>query len=325
MLYLQIMKYFVRLIISLPVLLLLPACSPREEDPTPSVLSVSPASCAKEAGVAHTLVFRVSCDKAFKASLDASWASIESQTEGAGDVTTLTVSITANEGEGPRTCKLLLESGKKSAEASITQLPAKDLLDISLIELFDILPFKVTLKLPESWTLTCLDEDGRAADWYSASITSGGKNEIKVIQFTAFSLNTGSEVRTGKVEINIGGVKIYIPVSQPVTETIGADLGVFNYDHAGAEIKYDALRHQVSLLRGAGSDSFRITEPERAVFILLEGLPKKYTDGEKLSFDFVQNWVPSLGFSRTVNAEVVRQDDQFVWLLDGDVWYVVKK
>lgn len=320
----HLMRFFRYAVFAL-ALFLADACSPKEENLNPSVLSVTPVSLAKESGLAHTVVFKVTCDKAFKASLDASWASVLSQVAGDNDVTSVTVSLEANESDDKRSCTLTIESGNKKAEAGIVQLSARDLLNVPAVELLDLQPSKVTVKLPEDWTLRCLDEGGNAADWYSASIQSGTKNEIKSIEFRALSLNTGEAVRSGKVEFSIGGVRLYVPVSQDVTSILGTDIGIFNYDHAGADICYDPLAHQVSVFRGASSDSFRITDPEGGVFIMLDGLPKIYTVGETLHFELVQNWNPSLGFTKTVSAEVIRQDDGRVWLLDGDVSYVVKK
>lgn len=319
------MKFVMRYLSVLLAVILASACSKKEPNPNPSVLSVTPASCAKESGVSHSITFRVTCDKAFKASVDAAWASVTGQTEGNNNVTSVTVTLQPNEGDDSRTCKITFASGNKTAEASITQLSAKELVSFSEIELLEMFPVSVTIKLPESWTLRCLDEDGSEASWYSANVASGIKNSPKTVQFVASSLNAGDSVRKGKVEISVGGIDIYIPVTQAVTEMLGADLGVFNYDRAGSEIKYDPLRHQVAVLRGAASDSFRIVDPSGNRFIMLEGLPKTYVNGESVSFEFVQNWTPKLDFTEMITAVVTRQDDEFVWLLDGDVSYVVKK
>ena len=47
--------------------------------------------------------------------------------------------------------------------------------------------------------------------------------------------------------------------------------------------------------------------------------------GDKVDFNLVQNVLPSLGYETAVSAEVVQIETDKVWLLDGEVCYVVRK
>ena len=60
-------------------------------------------------------------------------------------------------------------------------------------------------------------------------------------------------------------------------------------------------------------------------FLLLRGLPSTLKEGDAVSFSLFQNWTKDLDYSSEVNAEVFKTEDDMVWLLNGDVCYVIKK
>ena len=126
--------------------------------------------------------------------------------------------------------------------------------------------------------------------------------------------------------VKSGDLVFNITVTQEVSKILGNTYGLYNYDRQGTNIAYEPLAHQVSVLKkNDATIEFRMIAPGLNRFLLLRGLPSTLKEGDAVSFSLFQNWTKDLDYSSEVNAEVFKTEDDMVWLLNGDVCYVIKK
>lgn len=315
------------LFVAAAMLIMAAACKDPLEEATPEVLQINPEKFASEPGTAHSIQFKVSCDKAFTPELeDTPWASIGETTDKGSGAYQLTVNLEANTGAENRTGTLKLVAGKKSVTASFIQLPISKLLSFTEVKLVNLQGTSVSVKLPEKWTLSCTEENGTPAEWFSADATSGIANLSKTISFKGNSINLTDAPRKGWAVFTFSETEIKVPVNQAVTDILGPDCGVFNYDGKGGSIVLNPVKHQVSKLTKAdGTRDFRMLSPFEDKFIVWMNLPASYAKGDKVPFFLCQNWVSAIGYQSDVEAEVVKVDDKLVWLVAGEVCYVIRK
>ena len=315
------------LLLSLSLLALaLVSCKDPLEEATPSVLKVSSEKFADESGVAHEVTLKVTSEKAFEVKTNNSeWIST-SIGERLKDVTPVTLKLETNGGFDSRTATLTVVAGKKSVDVTVSQSPIGKLLPVQEITLTNLKATVLSLRFPDKWTLSCRNADGSPATWFSADADSGTANVSKVVSFCASSVNLDGEDRKGSVVVNLSGAELKIGVTQPVTDLLAPAFGVYNYDGNGASFVYDEYAHQTSMLKKPGAScDFRIIIPSKNQFVVFGSLPSSMKKGDKVDFNLVQNVLPSLGYETAVSAEVVQIETDKVWLLDGEVCYVVRK
>ncbi|MBP5567222.1 MAG: BACON domain-containing protein [Bacteroidales bacterium] len=320
------MKHF-GFIIAIPVLLFIAGCGGPKEDPTPEVLKISPARVTSEPGNGHEIQFKVTCDKAFESAIDnAPWATISSSTEDGNGSTIIKIMLSANITEEERSGKLVITAGKKSIEGGFSQLPASKLFPTKAITLKDTNPETLSVRLPDNWTISCEDTNGKPVTWFTATPSEGQANIMASVVFQADLPNFGEETLNGIAVIKCGDLVFKVTVTQEVSTILGKTYGLFNYDKKGTNIAYEPLAHQVSVLRRTdGTQDFRMIAPGQNKFLLVRGLPANLKAGDSVSFTLFQNWTKNLEYTSQVNAQVYRVDDKMIWILDGDVCYVVMK
>ena len=314
-------------IIAITALLFFAGCAEPKEDPTPEVLKISPARVTSEPGNGHEIQFKVTCDKAFESTIEnAPWASISSSTEDGNGGTVIKIMLSANNTESDRSGKLVITAGKKTVEGEFSQQPASKLFPVKAITLKDTNPETLSVRLPDNWTISCEDTNGKKVSWFTVEPAEGQANIITSVVFQAPEPNFGSETLNGIAVVKSGDLVFNITVTQEVSTILGSTFGLYNYDRQGTNIAYEPLAHQVSVLRRNDSTmEFRMIAPGLNRFLLLRGLPSSLKEGDSVSFTFFQNWTKDLEYSSQVNAKVFKADDNMIWLLDGDVCYVIKK
>lgn len=318
-------RFFYRIIA--PVLLVVAAaCNGPKENNTPEVLKINPVKFDSEPGTAHSVQFKVTCDKSFKHELkNCDWAEVTSVEERPNGVTQVNITLKENTTESTRSAELLIKAGSKSVSGQFSQLPFSQLLSFKEIRLKNMRPTSLNVKIPADWTLTCEDADGRTSEWFSADAASGVTGVGKVINFCALSVNLADAAREGVAKFNIAGRELAVPVIQDVFDQRGDKPGVFNYDGAGAAISCDPLQHQISVRRFVdGTTDWRMISPSRNTFIILHGLPSELKKGDEVSFTFYQNWTTTLEYSQNISGFVEKVEDGMVWLICGEVCYVIK-
>lgn len=316
-------KKFLHLV---PSLLFLVACGGNKEQ-SPVSIKLTPESLTAEIGTAHDIQFKVACEKSVTCELaDAPWAVITDIKQGAGNTTVVKIHLEENTGEASRTGQLSVSAGKTKVTAKFTQQSIGSLLPVKEITLTDLQPVSLSFKFPVAWTLSCTNEDGTVADWFSSDATGGIANLGKTVNIKAATINIGESERKGFVAIDIDGKVLRIGVTQPVTGIMGPAPGVYNYDAKGGSVQLDPLRHQVSVRRFPdGSQDFRIVNPAGETFLLFSGLPGSFEVDKEVDFTLYQNWIPALDYKKSYTADVVKTTDDLVWLIYKDICFVINK
>ena len=325
-LFYPVMTRFYYRIIAPALLIIAAACSGPKENNTPEVLKINPVKFDSEPGTAHSVQFKVTCDKSFKHSLeDCSWAEVSGVEERPNGLTLINIALQENTADASRSVELTIKAGSKSVSAKITQLSVSQLIPVKEITLVNMQSTPVNIKLPEDWTLSCVDTEGHETDWFSADAASGVAGVGKTVNFRALSVNLGDAPREGAAVFSMGKLKLQIRVTQAVSDVLGSVPGIFNYDGAGAAISYDPLQNQISMRRFAdGTSDWRMISPGRNTFIILHGLPSEFKEGDDLTFGLYQNWTTTMEYSQEVSATVYKVEDGMVWLIAGEVCYVIK-
>ncbi len=314
-------------IIAIPALLFLAGCNEPKEDPTPEVLKISPARISSEPGNGHEIQFKVTCDKSFDAAIEnAPWATISSSTDAGNGVTVIKIMLSANNTEADRSGKLVITAGKKDATGEFSQQPASKLFPAKAITLKDTNPETLSVRLPDNWTISCEDTNGSKVTWFKAEPSEGQANIITSVVFSADMPNFSTDPLNGIAVVTSGDLVFKVSVTQEPSSILGQTYGLYNYDRQGANVAFEPLAHQVSVLRKTdGTADFRMIAPDKNRFVLLRGLPSSFAAGDDVSFSMFQNWTKDLPYSSDVNTKVFQVKDNMVWLLDGDVCYVIKK
>lgn len=303
------------------------ACEPKEEKSAePSVFKVSPTSAKSEHGFAHDLKVKVTCDISFEYSLDdGSWIEISPSERDESNVTVLTLSLSANDGESTRKDNLQIKAGSKLIQFEIGQVPVASSVSIDKVALEYIFPVQQIVQFPVNWTLSS------DAQWLEFSPASGTENMITTLSFKAKDFNFTESDRAAEISFNFeGGNSISVPVIQasslPSGDFAEGGLGIFNYDGKGASLVYDALQHQTNLVRKADGTVFRVIAPAIGKMFEISGLPKSFAPADSLHLEIYHNWMPHIDFILEKDAWVLKTDDTAAWLIDKDkCGYVVKK
>lgn len=320
------MKHF-GFIIAIPALLFLVGCEQPKEDPTPEVLKISPAKITSEPGNGHEIQFKVTCDKSFDAAIDnAPWATIAASEDAGNGVTVIKIMLSANTTEADRSGKLVITAGKKEAVGEFSQYPASKLFPTKAITLKDTNPETLSVRLPDNWTISCEDTAGKKVDWFKAEPAEGQANILTSVVFSADQPNFSTDPLNGIAVVTSGDLVFKVTVTQEPSSILGQTYGLYNYDKQGSNVAFEPLAHQASVLRKTdGTIDFRMIAPALNRFVLFRGLPSTLKAGDAVSFSMFQNWTKDLPYSSTVSAKVFQVKDNMVWLLDGDVCYVIKK
>ena len=111
-------------VLSLALSALVACVRGKEEQVEPAVLKAVPAESAAEPWRAHDLSVIVVCDLEAEVSLmDTPWAAISSNELTGSGQHTITIALQANEGDAPRTGRLVARCGSAKVESVFTQLP----------------------------------------------------------------------------------------------------------------------------------------------------------------------------------------------------------
>lgn len=317
------MKRFV-----LPALLAIAAilaCNNESKLAEPSVFKVSPRSANAEDGFAHTLTVKVTCDVAFKYSLeDGSWITIEAGDKDAKNVTALSLQLATNDGDAARSDVLTLKAGTKALTVEISQKTASSALPLSQVSLKYIFPSTVSFTFPEDWTLSCKDS------WLEAEPASGKADATARVELRANEFNLTDAARNTELIISLGSAEIALPVTQESSLPSGAFAekvyGLYNFDGLGGNIVYDAVRHQTNLVKRPEESLFRLVNPGDYKMLEIGGLPATYENSAQAHIVMYQNWSDKLNFRIERDAWVLKIDGAYAWLIDSDLrGYVVKK
>lgn len=302
------------------------SCKDPLEEATPSMLKLSTEKLSDEPGTEHNVTFKVTCDKPFDVTpQDAPWLSLVSIGEAKNNISLVTLSLEANSGDESRSGKVAVTAGKMSAELSVTQSTIANLLPADHIELVNLQPASLAFKFPAAWTVSCTDANGAPASWFSADATGGIADVTKTVSFRASGLNYNEAPRTGGVIVSLPGIELRIAVSQPMTDILGPDYGIYNYDGKGASWLYKPYEQQLSTLhRPGGQGEFRIIAPVENGFLLFQDVPSQAAPGDKVRFLLVQNVLQSYDYQTQLDAEIAKVEADKIWLVDGETCYVLK-
>ena len=301
------------------------ACNNENKIAEPGVFKVSPRSANAEDGFAHTLTVNVTCDVAFKYSLeDGSWITIEAGEKDAKNVTALSLQLAANNGDAVRSDVLTLKAGSKALTFEISQKAASSALPVSQVSLKYIFPSTVAFNFPENWTLSCKDA------WLEAEPSSGKADATVRVELRANELNLTDAVRNTELIISLGSAEIALPVAQESSLPTGAFAekvyGLYNYDGLGGNIVYNAVQHQTNLVKRSGESLFRLVNPKGYKMIEIGGLPSTYEVSGQAHLTMYQNWSDKVNFRIERDAWVLKTDGSYAWLIDSELCgYVVKK
>lgn len=197
---------------------------------TPEMLIVRPDTETPDA-LQQTLLVTVICDLKWKVELSQTdWASVDNVFIGKDNMGKITLLLSPNTGNGPRTLGLTVTAGKGSRSVNIVQGGMDTYFSPSTITLSGTEVSSATFKSPSTWTAEVVS----GKDWLALDTQKGYAGDA-TISCHALDPNENIGSREGSLKIDFGNVSVEIPVVQGQKDVILSDGSTASFDWKGGE------------------------------------------------------------------------------------------